>query len=136
MVRKYIYFLKRHVLMDKRKDMRLSMKLYCKLHATSFVSWGLLTDVSENGLFIQSNRDFTMGEAIDIELFMPDNNNSLLRGVIRRKIELPNSHRKYGLGIELIEKDIVYRFFLKSLREKTKSPLQVSKGIGAEQVVI
>jgi len=119
--------------MDKRKDMRLSMKLYTKLTADSFVSWGLLSDVSENGLFIKSNRDFTMGEAIDIELFMPDNNNSLLKGVIRRKIELPDSHRKYGLGIELIEKDIVYRYFLKSLKGQTKTPLQTPSEIGNKQ---
>ena len=71
------------------------MKLHTKLSADSFVSLGLLSDVSENGLFIKSNRDFTMGDAIDIEVFMPDNNNALLKGVIRRKIELPDSHRKY-----------------------------------------
>jgi hypothetical protein len=109
--------------MDKRKDMRLSKKLYTKLSAESSVSWGLLSDVSEDGLFIRSNRDFAMGEAIDIELFMPDNINSLLKGIIRRKIELPETHRKYGLGIELIEKDLVYRHFLKSLKGQTKTPL-------------
>jgi len=106
--------------MDKRKNERLSMKLYTKLSADSVVSWGLLSDVSENGIFIKSNRDFTMGEAIDIELFMPDNNNSLLKGVIRRKLEMPDSHRKFGLGIELIEKDVVYRHFLKTLKGQTK----------------
>ena len=116
--------------MDKRKSERLSMKLYTKLSADSFVSWGLLSDVSENGLFIKSNRDFTIGEAIDIELFMPNNNNSLLKGVIRRKIELPETHRKYGLGIELVEKDMVYRHFLRSLKGQTKTPLQTPKGIG------
>ena len=121
--------------MDKRKDMRLSKKLYTKLRAESSVSWGLLGDVSDDGLFIKSNRDFTMGEAIDIEIFMPDNNNSLLKGIIRRKIELPETHRKYGLGIELIEKDVVYRHFLKSLKEQTKTPLQTSQGIGEKQVV-
>jgi hypothetical protein len=116
--------------MDKRKNERLSTKLYTKLIADSFISWGLLSDVSENGLFIKSNRDFIMGEAIDIELFMPNNNNSLLKGVIRRKIELPETHRKYGLGIELVEKDIVYRHFLKSLKGQTKTPMQTPKGIG------
>ena len=110
--------------MDKRKDARLSMKLYARLSAGSLVSMGLLSDVSENGLFIKSTRDFAMGEAIDIELFMPDNNNPILKGIIRRKIELPDSHRKYGLGIELIEKDMVYRYFLKSLKVQTKTPLQ------------
>jgi hypothetical protein len=116
--------------MDKRKNERHSMKLHAKLSANSFVSWGLLSDVSENGLFIKSNRDFTMGDAIDIEVFMPDNNNSLLKGVIRRKIGLSDSHRKYGLGIEVIEKDMVYLHFLRSLKGQTKTPLQVQKGIG------
>ena len=111
------------------------MKLYAKLSGDSFVSWGLLSDVSENGLFIKSNRDFTMGKAIDIELFMPDNNNSLLKGVIKRKIELPESYRKYGLGIELTEKDMLYRNFLKSLKGQTKTPLRTPKEIGDKQVV-
>jgi hypothetical protein len=110
--------------MDKRKEARLSMKLYTKLSTDSLVSVGLLSDVSENGLFIRSTRDFPMGEAIDIELFMPDNNNPILKGVIRRKIELPDSHRKYGLGIELIEKNMVYGYFLKSLKGQTKAPLR------------
>jgi hypothetical protein len=110
--------------MDKRKNERHSMKLHTKLSADSFVSWGLLSDVSENGLFIKSNRDFTMGDAIDIEVFMPDNNNALLKGVIRRKIELPDSHRKYGLGIEVTEKDMVYLHFLRSIKVRTITPLQ------------
>lgn len=116
--------------MDKRKNERHSMKLHTKLSADSFVSWGLLSDVSENGIFIKSNRAFTVGEAIDIELFMPDNNNSLLKGVIRRKIELPDSHRKYGLGIEVIEKDMVYRHFMRSIKGQRKPPLQTPKGTG------
>jgi Tfp pilus assembly protein PilZ len=116
--------------MDKRKNERHSMKLHTKLSDNSFVSWGLLSDVSENGLFIKSNRDFTIGDAIDIEVYMPDNNNSLLKGVIRRKIELPDSHRKYGLGIEVIEKDMVYRHFMRSLKGQRKTPLQTPKGTG------
>jgi Tfp pilus assembly protein PilZ len=121
--------------MDKRENERLSMKLHTKLSSNSLVSWGLLTDVSENGLFIKSNREFTMGEEVDIELFMPDNNNSLLKGVTRRKIELPESHRKYGLGIELIEKDMVYRYFLKSLKLQTKTLSRTPEGIGDKLAV-
>ena len=60
----------------------------------------------------------------NIEVFMPDNSNSLLKGVIRRKIELPDSHRKYGLGIEITEKDTVYLHFLRSLKGETKTHLQ------------
>jgi Tfp pilus assembly protein PilZ len=118
------------IVMDKRKNKRLSSKLVTKISSNSLVSWGLLTDVSENGLFIKSNRDFTMGEVIDIELFMPDNNNSLLKGVIMRRVDLPESHRKYGLGIELTEKDMVYRYFLKSLKLQTKTLSRTTEGIG------
>jgi hypothetical protein len=119
--------------LDRRKDKRIHNELYVKLQSPLLIAWGLLCDVSENGLFIKSNCDFTMGKPIDIELFMPDNNNSLLKGVIRRKIALPDSHRKYGLGIELIEKDIVYRYFLKSLKGQTKTPLQTPSEIGNKQ---
>jgi hypothetical protein len=100
------------------------MKLHTKLSADSFICWGLLIDFSENGLFIKSNRDFTMGKEIDIEVFMPDNNNSLLKGVIRRKIEMSDSQRKYGLGIALTEKDIVYQHFLRNLNRQSETPFQ------------
>ena len=47
----------------------------------------------------------------------------------------PETYRKYGLGIELIEKDMVYRLFLKSLKGQTKTPLRTPKEIGYKQVV-
>jgi hypothetical protein len=42
-----------------------------------------------------------MDTVIKIEIIMQDNSASLLKGIVRRKIELPDAHRKYGLGIEL-----------------------------------
>jgi hypothetical protein len=74
-----------------------------------------LNDFSENGLFIKCNQDFPIGTAIDIEIFMSDKITSVLKGIVRRKRDIPESNRKYGLGIELIEKDMVYRYFLRSL---------------------
>jgi hypothetical protein len=65
-----------------------------------------LTDVSENGLFVKSNRDFAVDAVINIEIVMPDNSTSLLKGRVKRRIELPEEHRKYGIGIELIKKDV------------------------------
>ena len=106
--------------MDKRKDKRIAMQLYAKLNSGSSISWGVLCDVSESGLFIKSNQDFTIGEVIDIEIFMPDNTSSLLKGIVRRKIELPDTYRKNGFGVELTEKGMSYRHFLKSLMGQTK----------------
>jgi len=110
--------------MEKRKDKRFDVKLYVKLNSGSFISWGALGDVSENGLFIRSNRGFTTDAVIDIEIFMPDKTVSHLKGIVRRIIELPEPHRKFGIGIELIEKDTTYKHFLKLLGEQRKTPVR------------
>jgi hypothetical protein len=59
-----------------------------------------------------------MGAAIDIEIFMSDKSNSVLKGIVRRKIDIPESNRKYGLGIELIGKDARFIRFVNSVSEK------------------
>ena len=119
--------------MEKRKDKRLASKLYAKITSSSLTAWGLLNDISENGLFIRSNRDYTIDAVIDIEVFMPDKTVSLLKGVVRRIIELPEPHRKFGIGIELIEKDTTYKHFLKLLGEQRKTPVRQFSNICNEQ---
>jgi Tfp pilus assembly protein PilZ len=81
-----------------------------------------LTDFSQNGLFIKCNQDFPIGAVIDIEVFMPDKSTSVLKGLVRRKIDMPESNRKYGLGIELINKDARYNTFLASSLYEPEPP--------------
>ena len=114
--------------MDNRKDKRFDKQLYVKLKSGSLISWGKLSDISENGLFIGSNRGFMIGTAIDIEIFMPDNRISLLKGIVRRIIELPELVRKFGIGIELTEKDMAYRDLLRSLNAQGKSTVRTLSG--------
>jgi len=106
---------------DKRKDERFSTKLYVKLNSGPITSWGILSDISENGLFIKSNRNFSTDALIDIEIFMPDKSISLLKGIVRRITEQSDSHRKFGIGIEIIEKDMIYKHFLKFFDGQTKT---------------
>jgi len=80
-----------------------------------------LNDCSENGLLVKCNQDISIGAVVDIELFMPDKSTSLLKGVVRRKIDMPESNRKYGLGIELIKKDVRYSIFSVSNIDKSKT---------------
>ncbi len=94
--------------MDKRKDHRFTNQLHVKICSDSGKFWGVLNDVSENGLFIKTNRDLDLDSAIDIEIIMPDNTNANLQGVVTRKVALHETYRKYGLGIKLIKKDIKY----------------------------
>ena len=105
--------------MDKRKNERVTTQLHVKLDSGSLIAWGILCDVSGNGLFVKCNRDFTMDTASSIEIFMPDNINSLLKRIVKRKIEMSESYRKHGLGIELIEKDVPYQQYVKFHPEKT-----------------
>lgn len=100
--------------MNKRKENRFSKQLYVALYLESKMFQGLLNDFSENGLFIKCNRDFPIGTVIDIEIFMPDRNNSLLKGIVKRNIKTTESNRKYGVGIEIIKKDMRYMTFVTS----------------------
>jgi len=113
--------------MDNRKDKRFTTQLRVKLNSGSLIAWGILCDVSENGLFVKCNRDFIMDTAISIEIFLPDNINSLLKGIVKRKIEMSESYRKHGLGIELIEKDAPYQQYVRFQSEKIKAPVNTSE---------
>ena len=114
--------------MDKRKDKRFDKQLYVKVKSGSVISWGKLSDISENGLFIRSNRGFMIDAGIDIEIFMPDQSTCTLKGIVRRIIELPESERKFGIGVELTEKGVVYRLLLKSLNGQGKSTVRTLSG--------
>ena len=114
--------------MDKRKDKRFDKQLYVKVKSGSLISWGKLSDISENGLFIRSNRSFMIDAGIDIEIFMPDQSTCTLKGIVRRIIELPESERKFGIGVELTEKGVVYRLLLKSLNGQGKSTVRTLSG--------
>jgi uncharacterized 2Fe-2S/4Fe-4S cluster protein (DUF4445 family) len=97
---------------DKRKDKRFTSQLHVKLNSESKTAWGVLGDVSENGLFIKSTRDIDMNSVVNIEIFLTDNTKARLTGIVTRKVDLPNTHRKFGLGIELTQKDVKYKLFL------------------------
>jgi hypothetical protein len=110
--------------LNRRKEKRAVKKLYVSLSDGSISAQGLLGDFSENGLFICSIQDFAIGTEINIEIFMPDRNNSF---VVRRKLELTDSHRKNGLGIELTRKDRRYIDFivLEELEDITEQKITV-----------
>lgn len=93
---------------------------------------GILSNLSENGLFIRTNRSFTPGTIVDIELLMPDNKVSLLKGIVRRSLKSPLTTMKNGMGVELIERDEAYINLVKSFcegeeTEKENTPVQESQ---------
>ena len=80
---------------------------------------GILSNISESGLFIRTNRGSAPNTIIEIELVMPDNKVSRLKGIVKRTIKRPVSTIKNGMGIELIEKDKTYLNFLKNFTGET-----------------
>lgn len=112
--------------MEKRRDVRFQTKLYVRLKSETLTSWGLLIDVSVNGIFLQCNRDFPAGAHIELEIFMPDNSVSFLKGIVKRKVLMPDTSRKYGLGVKLTEKGTLFSYFLRLLQEQIALRAQTS----------
>jgi hypothetical protein len=100
---------------DNRKDKRYSKRLTVRINSESLRRSGIMRDVSENGMFVMSSRDFTKDMAINIELLLPDNKTSLLKGTITRNTGILGSIWLTGIGIKLTEKDETFHNFLTTL---------------------
>ena len=80
---------------------------------------GILSNLSANGLFIRTNRGFAPGTTVDIQLMMPGDKISSLKGIVRRTVKTPLAPVKNGMGIELITRDETYvTFVTTSLQEQ------------------
>jgi hypothetical protein len=73
---------------------------------------GILSNLSANGLFIRTNRGFAPGTTVDIQLMMPGDKISSLKGIVRRTVKTPLAPVKNGMGIELISRDETYVTFV------------------------
>jgi len=105
----------RNELIDNRKDKRYSKRLAVRISSGSLLRSGIMRDVSENGMFVMSSRDFTKDMELDIELSLPNNKTSLLKGTIARNMGILGSTWLTGFGIKLIEKDETFHNFLTTL---------------------
>lgn len=106
---------------DYKRNPRFTKRLEATFSSGEFTGRGILSDISENGLFIRTTRGFAPGTDIDIELVMPDGQFSRLAGVVRRTLKTSLSTMKNGMGVELTQKDAVYKDFLKTYLEETGS---------------
>jgi len=108
------------MVVDTRKHKRYLAKLMVNVKTPSFSTWGVLRDVSEGGIFIQTKKKIVMDTIIDMELVLPDKTISSVRGIVRRATTIAGSNRECGMGIELIEKDNKYTNFVKALTKRRK----------------
>jgi len=81
---------------------------------------GIMSNISANGIFIRTNRGFTPDTIVDIEVVMPDNRISLLKGIVKRTIKTTLSSVKNGMGVELMEKDEIFENFVQSFNGESE----------------
>lgn len=102
---------------------RFTKRLEVKFSAGGDTYKGRLSNLSQGGLFIRTNRGFAPGTTIDIELVLPDGTISFLKGIVRWA-EKTHLAVKNGMGIELMEQDTAYMNFIKAFHEKTGKPFE------------
>jgi len=129
--------------MEKRNHPRFIKRLETRIDIDHTSICSISSDLSESGLFIRTNRGCNVDTTIDIELSLPGNRVSFLKGIVRRTIRTPIPTMKNGMGIEIIEKDETFRDFIKSISEERKenaveeqtSPeLQITSSLNFEAV--
>ena len=81
---------------------------------------GITSDISENGIFIRTRYGFVPGTIIKIEIYLPEDKISKLKGKVKRSTRTQIASLKNGMGIEIIEKDSNYTIFLNSMDEGNK----------------
>jgi hypothetical protein len=106
--------------MEKRKEDRFNTRLMVKLRSGVLKTWGVLKDVSENGLLVKSNHKFNPEASIDIEVIMADGETATISGIVKRIMVTPNENRKFGIGIEVIEKNLLYRNLVNQISNKKR----------------
>jgi hypothetical protein len=104
--------------MERRKHPRFIRRLETIIAIDHISLRSISSDLSENGLFIRTKRGCNVDTPIDIELSLPGNRVSFLKGIVRRTIRTPIPTMKNGMGIEIIEKDKTFTDFVKSISEE------------------
>jgi hypothetical protein len=128
--------------MERDKEYKRTKRFTKRLEVTfssGVLSYrGILSNVSVSGLFIRTNRGFAPGTTVDIELMLPDNTVSSLKGIVRRTIKTPITTMKNGIGVELIRQDAKYQNFIKPFLDEaepeTEQEIEISPEPEAEPV--
>lgn len=113
---------------DRRKHQRFIKRLTTTFCFDQSRFTGISSDLSEGGLFIRTFRGFPANTPIRIELMLPNNKTSSLKGIVRRTLRTNLTTKKNGMGIEIIEKDEPFIDFVTSVlgRDETTAERTVT----------
>jgi len=96
-----------------KRTQRFTKRLEVTFSSGAHSYRGILSNVSVSGLFIRTSRGFAPGTTVDIEIMLPDNTISALKGIVRRTIKNPVTTMNNGMGVELTRQDAKYQNFIK-----------------------
>lgn len=110
-------------LRENRKFKRFVRPCDAEFAADGRMLKGVAVDFSLGGLFIMTGRPFSPETVLDIIIHLPDNQPSRIMGKVVRAPLTPmgwlagaSLHaEENGMGIEIIEKDVHYLNFIRSL---------------------
>lgn len=106
--------------MDKprgyKRTKRFTKRLEVTFRAGGLDFRGIMSNISDSGIFIRTNRGFAPNTTLDIEIVLPDNTVSHMKGIVKRTIKNPLAI-KNGMGIELTKKDAAFEKFVKTVYE-------------------
>jgi hypothetical protein len=107
-------------MVERRKHLRINKSLVSQIFADNISLFVITGDLSVNGLFLRSKRCLPANSFVTIEIVLPDNSVSSLRGIVRRTIN-NSAFSHNGMGIEIIGKDSNYIQFMKSILGETET---------------
>jgi hypothetical protein len=118
--------------MERRQHLRVTQSLISQILSDDTNLFVVTGDLSANGIFLISKQCLPVDTAVTIEIALPDNSVSSLKGIVRRIIDT-SAFIQNGMGIEIIEKDKNYVDFLNSiLHGKAKCDQATPIGVGSE----
>jgi hypothetical protein len=100
--------------MEKREHFRVSKSLVSQIIVDDTSLFAITGDLSLAGIFLRSKRCFPVNSSLTIQIVLPDNSISSLRGIVRRTIDA-SPFMLNGMGIEITKKDSHYIQFVKSI---------------------
>lgn len=116
---------------DRRRHRRHTKRLRTVFTHGDSNYLGFSSDLSPIGLFIKTQRGFRPGTVLDLEITLPDESVTKLKGRVIRTIKTSESSIKNGMGIEIIESDERYMLFLGSKFEGVR-PMEKGEDKGAK----
>ena len=79
---------------------------------------GMSVNLSENGVFVATNRNFAVESPVDLELLLPGETTTFLEGVIKRTSKAGSSSLKSGIGIQIVRNDQHFVDFIAARNER------------------